>query len=129
MASASPPSGGAQARQNYLMQRLANREITMEEATELFNLMNRQIVSLRRVAEKPPPAAPSPPPSPTSPSSPTVPAAGAPSVLSLEELVVFGGAFSGILAALLRRASQDLAPPQAPPTRSSPRSRGSGSKG
>ncbi|MDE1819586.1 MAG: hypothetical protein KGJ23_06270 [Euryarchaeota archaeon] len=98
----SPPT----ARRIYLTQRLVNKQITMEEATELFTLMNREVDRLNRqvVAVAGVPAAPggrSPPPPPPG---------WAPKGLgpdNLEELLLIGGPLLGILAALMKRSGLD----------------------
>ncbi|MEM0129360.1 MAG: hypothetical protein QXG65_04270 [Thermoplasmata archaeon] len=62
----------------YLVARLRNRQITMEEATELFGLMDQTIQGLRASAMMPARMAPSPPPVPPPPPSmpPAVPPVG-----------------------------------------------------
>ncbi len=109
---ANPPPASAEAgedvgspRYSYLVSRLRNRQITMEEATELFTLQRQQARTLRvRAAIA---TAPPPPPRevPGAPSSVSVPAGEAtlPGDPLFEGLLLLGiGA--GLLAALLRRA-------------------------
>lgn len=113
-------------RRVFLMQRLARRQITMEEATELFTLMNRDLEALKRSLPPPPPppgssAARAPPPMNAS----TV--AGI-STQNLEELLIFGGPLIGLLAAVLKRSMEGPAPeptphddpPAKPATKASP---------
>lgn len=97
-------------RRVYLMQRLARRQITMEEATELFTLMNRDIEALRRSLPPPPPppGTPGARPSPTSPQFPQG-LAGL-STQNLEELLIFGGPLIGMLAAVLKRSMEGPLP-------------------
>ena len=106
-------------RRTYLLQRLANREITMEEATELFALMSRQVEDLQK-AVLPPPPPPKPREevvvelTPRSLSSGTVP---------WDEGILFGGAMSGILAAILKRSLEGSPPaPGTAPTARRPTS-------
>jgi hypothetical protein len=106
------------ARYAYLVGRLRNRQMTMEEATELFGLMQgmlRQSEVARAALMR------APPPPPTSPTAPAVPrpVTGPPSG-GADDFFLLGllamGAGAGLLAALTRRM-QDLTPP-APPTKS-----------
>ncbi len=116
-------------RRVYLMQRLTRRQITMEEATELFSLMNQEVQQLRRRAAA---LAAAPPPSPTpsamgesksaAPSPSRVP--GAPTItLGLEEFMLLSGPFLGMLAAILKKGTVPASPsdPPANPTAPSPK--------
>ncbi len=102
-------------RRVYLMQRLTNREITMEEATELFSLMSREMEGLRRMAQPTPP----PPASPRAPREEAVvvvaptPSGGGGITLGTEEFLLLDGPFLGMLAAVLKKGTG--APPSEPP--------------
>ncbi|MCI4335201.1 MAG: hypothetical protein L3K04_06240 [Thermoplasmata archaeon] len=109
------PLAAPSPRYAYLVSRLQNRQITMEEATELFQLQQRTIQEILAQANVPPtatrPAPPSATPSPTG------------TKLSISDdsiglgLVALGAA-AGILAALLRK-SADLRNGPPPPRQSS----------
>jgi hypothetical protein len=113
-----PPStgpGDAQrnARYVYLIARLKNRQMTMEEATELFTLMQgmlRQSEAARAAMMRlpPPPSA-----TPSARARPAVP----PSSINADDFLLLGvlamGAGAGLLAALTKRM-QELAPPANP---------------
>lgn len=106
----SPPH----ARRIYLTERLVNKQITMEEATELFTLMSREMDRLRKQVTSgaiPPPPAAMAAPGTTSPPSP----GSRPAALdNLEEVLLFGGPLLGVLAAIIKRSGLDaLAPPPA----------------
>jgi hypothetical protein len=102
-----PPASQSPGRYAYLVGRLRNRQITMEEATELFSLQQTMIAraAVMNVA---------PPPTPTDAEDSTVPEppartvrdAGTPAVsdetLTLTLLAM--GAGAGLLAAVLKRA-------------------------
>lgn len=102
-------------RYNYLTGRLRNRQITMEEATELFNLMQAMIARANDLARAtayrssgaptPSAAASGPPPPP-----PRLATAGS----SADDLLLVGilamGAGAGLLAALSKRMG-DASPP------------------
>jgi hypothetical protein len=116
----SPPSTTApppdrNARYAYLVGRLRSRQITMEEATELFNLM--QAAVSRAEAARLAALAQSAPPAPTG-AQPVVPGSS-PSGGSGDDLLLVGmlamGAGVGLLAALTKRI-QELTPtaPSAP---------------
>ncbi len=122
-----PPTSAADAQRNqryaYLVGRLHNRQMTMEEATELFGIMQgmlRQSEAARQAVLRalPPPSTPGarerPPPAPAA-------AGGSDDFFLLGILAM--GAGAGLLAAMTKRL-QDLAPP-APAGR--PNSGGSGS--
>lgn len=100
-------SGAGGQRYNYLVGRLRNRQITMEEATELFTLMQgilaranaqvRAAAAYRAPAIVAPTAAPLPPPPPRGPAAPS----------SADDFLLVGllamGAGAGLLAALSKR--------------------------
>jgi hypothetical protein len=89
------------ARYAYLVGRLRNRQITMEEATELFGIMDATIRSISAAASAA--AAPRTPPPPKR--TEKAPAA---SLLASDDLLPFGlllvGAASGISAAVRERS-------------------------
>jgi hypothetical protein len=124
MASANPPEFGGDAqrsaRYGHLIGRLRAREITMEEATELFNLMQAmlRISESARVAALRMTAASTP--TTPSPVTPRVPSTTAPSVAS-EDLFLVGllamGAGAGLLAAMAKRLSSAPSPPEERRTR------------
>jgi hypothetical protein len=93
----------------YLLTRLRNRQITMEEATELFNLQQQMLASALAARGSVPPPPPGPAPAGT--------AAPAPSVTFNEDSLAFGllalGAGAGVLAAILKRSQEG--PRSAPP--------------
>jgi hypothetical protein len=111
----SPAVAPSPARYAYLVGRLRGRQLTMEEATELFELQQQMLFRLRAAAAMPPP--PTPPgtrgPAPRAPS-----VEGArPSALANEDLLWEGlpvlAAAAGVLAAVLKR-SQELGAASAP---------------
>jgi hypothetical protein len=129
----SPPTDGApspppaeaqrQARYNYLVGRLRNRQVTMEEATELFGLMQgmlRASESARLVAVAQATGAP-----PTPAARPHPPRAAPTAATGGDEMLLGGllvmGAGAGLLAAMAKRISEG--PPSAP---ASARGRGTG---
>jgi hypothetical protein len=100
--------GGPNQRYGYLSGRLRNRQITMEEATELFALMQAliaraneaaRIAALRAAA----PTGPLPPPGGAPPPMPRAP----PVASSADDFLLVGllamGAGAGLLAALSKR--------------------------
>lgn len=108
-------AGGANQRYTYLVGRLRNRQITMEEATELFTLMQAMLaraneaarVAAYRAAAQAPPA--------PAPSAGALPAPrGPPAPASSDDFLLVGllamGAGAGLLAALSKRLG-DAAPP------------------
>ncbi|MCI4365544.1 MAG: hypothetical protein L3K10_05735 [Thermoplasmata archaeon] len=113
-----PPSsssaGATNARYAYLVGRLRARQITMEEATELFGLMQammqrseagrQALMAASRVRGA------SPTPSPTSPVAPRAPAAMGVS----DDMLLFGllamGAGAGLVGALAKRFQNGPAP-------------------
>jgi hypothetical protein len=107
-------------RRTYLVQRLVNKQITMEEATELFTIMARENDALRKdlTAMSRPPTAP-----PRRGEAPVVraPAPAAPSSFSttnMEDVLIFGAPMIAILAALLKKSGLDAmtAPPNGTPS-------------
>lgn len=109
----------------YLVARLRNRQMTMEEATELFGLMDGMLRASEaaRLAIARMPAAPSPEKGPAPPTGAPTPAPSSGS----DDLFLLGilamGAGAGMLAAMTKRI-QDLVPPgSSNPPRSSPSSK------
>lgn len=105
-----PASGGVAGRYTYLVARLRNRQITMEEATELFGIMDETIRTLRAANLRAPPP---PPPRPTAISErppPSPAASGVTAGMSTDDLLAAGvlmiGAGAGIAAALRHRAGE-----------------------
>ena len=111
-------SGSVDAARNqryvYLVGRLNNRQMTMEEATELFGIMQGMLrqseaarLAMLRLAAPPPPAGVKERPAPTG--LPTATAAS-------DDFFLLGllamGAGAGLLAAMAKRL-QDLSPPPA----------------
>ena len=126
--SAPPSPGGRNARYAYLVGRLHNRQMTMEEATELFTLMQSMIQTSEaaRIAlmRTPPSSMTPPPPPPTGTGAPTGPSATS-SMVASDDLLLVGllamGAGAGLLAAMTKRI-QDATPSPDPPARSRPNS-------
>jgi len=119
---ATPPRSDEQrrVRYNHLLERLRNRQITMEEATELFGLMQGFLraseaarLALQGAAAS---AGPAKPPAPKA-----KPAAGS-GIPAADDLMVAGilamGAGAGLLAAITKRMTEG-----APPGASGPRAR------
>lgn len=103
------PEAQRQARYNYLVGRLRSRQITMEEATELFALMQamlRASEAARRISAMP--AASQVPGAPSRPPRLAAPATGADDMLLVGLLAM--GAGAGLLAAMARRLAE-AAPP------------------
>ena len=111
----SPSAAPSPARYAYLVGRLRGRQITMEEATELFELQQQLMVIRLRT----------PPPSPPSPServaAPAAPAGPPPSGMltddALWEAMPVLAAAAGVLAAVLKKSHE---PAPAPPTPAPP---------
>lgn len=105
--------GGRNARYVYLVARLRNRQMTMEEATELFNLMQGMLQTSEAarlaIARAPPPAQ-----SPSAFTPPPVARAPAPPGGSGDDLLLVGllamGAGAGLLAAMTKRMQDVTAP-------------------
>jgi hypothetical protein len=99
--------GSSGTRYAYLVARLRNRQITMEEATELFAIQQaiiaRATAAAQSVPPPPPPpdvsggSAPAPTPAPASPSSPF-------SEENLAMTLLAMGVGAGLLAAIVKRA-------------------------
>jgi hypothetical protein len=92
------------ARYVYLMTRLRTKQITMEEATELFSLQQGLLNAARLAASRS-----VPPPSPTTPRAPVPPSVPTPMAISDDTMwtgLLFFGAGAGLLAAVLRRATE-----------------------
>ncbi len=112
--SGSTDAGSRTGRYNYLVGRLRNRQITMEEATELFGLMQTMIArandAARAAAYRPPT------PTPTGALPPPPPTPGPAAATSADDLLLVGllamGAGAGLLAALSKRIGD--ASPTAP---------------
>jgi len=94
----------------YLLGRLRNRQITMEEATELFSLQQQLLASLAASRS----SSPAPPSSPGTPSSTGTPSA--PGMTFNDDSLLLGllamGAGAGVLAAVMKRAQEG---PRKPP--------------
>ncbi len=123
-AASTPSPGGRNARYAYLVGRLRNRQITMEEATELFNLMQASLSRseagrLAALAQASAAASTStstlPPPPP-----PPVAAGG-----SSDDFLILGlltmGAGAGLLAAMTRKLQEPNAPATASPKSAAPK--------
>jgi hypothetical protein len=124
---ASPPPNvpGSTAQQNtryaYLVGRLRTRQITMEEATELFGLMQGMLrtseqarLIAQRAATSASPA-PLPGPGAAAPRTPPSAVSGTSDDLFLVGLLAMG-AGAGLMAAMAKRL-QDMTPPPAPDSR------------
>ncbi|MCI4363908.1 MAG: hypothetical protein L3K13_06375 [Thermoplasmata archaeon] len=117
-ADATSPPPAPSPRYAYLAARLRGRQITMEEATELFQIQQRMIQGML-----PSPGAPPPPQRTVSaaPTGGTAPALGI--QLSDDSLgvgLVALGAAAGLLAALLRRSDELRRSPSSLPRTPSP---------
>jgi hypothetical protein len=107
------PQSPPPARYGYLVGRLRSRQITMEEATELFALQQALIAQANSMA-----SAPAPPPPDTLDTTPPPPPAGVPSGLPTslfsDENIALGllamGAGAGMLAAVMKRAQEGPKP-------------------
>jgi hypothetical protein len=129
-----PPPGQAEEvtpapRYPYLVNRLRNRQITMEEATELFAIQRQQVQTLlaRTNALAAAAAVSSTARMPRPVVRPTVPATGA--VSAIENLDPWGEGLlflalgAGLLAALMKRAQGPVPPLRPlPPASGSPKS-------
>jgi len=129
--SGSGSEGGRNARYAYLAARLRNRQMTMEEATELFTIMQGMLqtseaarVAIARTPPPPPSSAMHPPPA-ARPAAP--PPSGTGDDLLLVGLLAMG-AGAGLMAALTKRI-QDVTTPTGPPANSPPNSRSTAQKG
>lgn len=129
-AGASPPGGGANdpgarnQRYNYLTGRLRGRQITMEEATELFTLMQGMLARANELARVSAYRSPTPPPpAGAGPAVPPPPRMITPSS-SADDFLLVGilamGAGAGLLAALSKRMGDPSPPAPSRNGRSSP---------
>jgi hypothetical protein len=115
-AAASNAGAGATtgSRYNYLVGRLRNRQITMEEATELFTMMQAMLARANETARAFATRAPGTPSVPVAPVPEAPRLATGPS--SSDDLLLVGllamGAGAGLLAALSKRIGE---PPASPP--------------
>jgi hypothetical protein len=98
-------------RYEYLVNRLRNRQITMEEATELFAIQRRQVQVLLARTNALAAAAATPAAAVRMPAPPPRPAAATPAAIAaIENLdpwaegLLFLGIGAGVLAALMKRA-------------------------
>jgi len=115
---AAPPGSSEtqrQVRYNHLVGRLRSRQITMEEATELFALMQAMLRAAELAARR----AAIGPAGQVTPMTPAAPRRGAPAAPSApDDMFLVGllamGAGAGLLAAMARRLA-DAAPPRAEP--------------
>lgn len=102
-----PPAAQSPGRYSYLVARLRNRQITMEEATELFALQ-QTIIARASVMNVAPSAPPPPPEDSTVPEPPARTAMAGSSLTVSDETLTLGllalGAGTGLLAAVLKRA-------------------------
>ncbi len=101
-------AGARNARYAYLAGRLRNRQMTMEEATELFSIMQAMLqtseaarAALMRV---PAPAAPPTPRAPPPARPPAPPSSGGDDLLLVGLLAM--GAGAGLLAAMTKRIQE-----------------------
>jgi len=108
-----PPGANAQqtTRYVYLVSRLRNRQMTMEEATELFGVMQAMLRASELARQAALRAMGSPPPSTPAASArvpgPAGPPGGIPSADDLLMLGILGtGATAGVLAALTKRIQE-----------------------
>lgn len=113
-----PSAGLSNPRFVYLVTRLRNRQITMEEATELFTLQQRMLADAMLRARSPPP----PPPRGTAPATTGSGLGGIPSMsddgLALGLLAM--GTAAGLFAAFLKRGTQGNRPLESAPARPVP---------
>lgn len=117
------------ARYAYLVGRLRNRQMTMEEATELFSVMQGMLQTseaARAVLMRSPPPPPSAARPAAAPRPPAAPTAGGDDLLLIGLLAM--GAGAGLLAAMTKRF-QELSAPPGPAPSSGPASRASSPKG
>ena len=118
----SPPTAPTP-RYAYLVARLRNRQITMDEATELFEIQQNTLARAMAQAQTPEPA---PEPSSTEGAPPSgtgsaTPSAGAPVDDVFWMGLIAAGAGAGLIAAVLKRAQEGpkANPAPATPSRSS----------
>ncbi len=109
--STSGPAGQRNQRYAYLVARLRNRQMTMEEATELFGIMDGMLRASETarvaLARAPPPSAPVEVALPKR-AAPVTPSGGAGDDFFLLGLIAMG-AGAGLLAALTRRLQESTA--------------------
>jgi hypothetical protein len=107
------PGSGSGSRYTYLVSRLRNRQITMEEATELFALMQAMIARANEIARATAMRSSSAPAVPVAPVPEAPKVATGPS--SSDDLLLVGilamGAGAGLLAALTKRMGESPAGP------------------
>ena len=112
-AGASPGDAQRNSRYVFLVGRLRNRQMTMEEATELFGLMQamlRQGEAARQALLRAPPPVTGPVPRERPPAPVTTASSASDDFFLLGILAM--GAGAGLLAAMSRRL-QDMSPPAA----------------
>jgi hypothetical protein len=120
--SAAAPAPNPNARYNYLVQRLRGRQITMEEATELFGIMDTLVrASEARLAAAVVAGGARPAAAPKPAKKPAAPAAGIPGDELLWLTILGAGAGAGILAAIAKRAGESMQGTPLPGTTSPPR--------
>lgn len=129
--SASGSEGGRNARYAYLAARLRNRQMTMEEATELFTIM-QGMLQTSEAARAALMRSPPPPPSSAFHPAPAARPPAPPPSGSGDDLLLVGllamGAGAGLLAAMTKRI-QDVTAPSGPPASAPPNSRSASQKG
>ncbi|MCI4320497.1 MAG: hypothetical protein L3K23_10300 [Thermoplasmata archaeon] len=101
--SGSTPNPPVQARYPYLVSRLRNRQITIEEATELFALQ-QVLIAQATAASRAPPPAPEPAQAPPPPPPPTTLGPGVFSDDNIALGLLAMGVGTGLLAAVMKRA-------------------------
>ena len=112
-----PPAQNPNTRYIYLVARLRNRQITMEEALELFALMDESIRVLRAATARPVAPPPAPAPAEAKP-PPAVPGAGLMGGMTPDDMLAAGilliGAGAGVSAALRERSKSGPKTPLTP---------------
>jgi hypothetical protein len=121
--SSSAEPGARTQRYNYLIGRLRGRQITMEEATELFALMQGMLARANEVARVAALRVATPPSAGVAPAVPPPPRVAGPST-GADDLLLVGilamGAGAGLLAALSKRMGDGSPPSPSGSGRSSP---------
>lgn len=123
--SAGPPAGvGARnARYTYLVGRLRTRQITMEEATELFGFQQAALARLEAARLAAVAQANVASGAPSSTALPPPPPRPGPAVSGSDDFLILGlltmGAGAGLLAAMTRKI-QDSSAPATPPRKTAP---------
>lgn len=101
-------------RYNFLMERLRNRQITMEEATELFGIM-QGMIRASEAARLAAAAATAAPPAEGKPHPPAPKKTAGAEIPLPDDLLAAGilalGAGAGILAAITKRMAESAPPP------------------